>query len=124
MNTIKRLADNITRFLAEIAAYYNIPANEITAALNEVNFFTLYQTLCREASPVYAFRACRHLPFYILRIPFGKKYLISLYPSCVRKLVEINIKTLHKYSRIAAGFILCSRIPWCSPGIGAEPQQA
>lgn len=57
MNTIKKLADNIKNFLTEIATYYGIPKAEIVSTLREVNFYTLYQTLCRESSSVYAFRA-------------------------------------------------------------------
>lgn len=57
MNTIKKLSDNINTFLTVIASYYGIPKSEIVATLREVNFYTLYQTLCREASPVYAFRS-------------------------------------------------------------------
>lgn len=58
MNSIKKLKENITSFLTEIAAYYGIPKSEIVSTLQEVNFYCLYQTLCREAMPVFAFRAC------------------------------------------------------------------
>lgn len=57
MNTIKKLTDNINGFLTEIADYYGIPKSEIVSTLQDVNFYSLYQTLCREAMPVYAFRA-------------------------------------------------------------------
>lgn len=57
MNTIKKLADNINSFLVDIATYYGIPKSEIVSTLKEVNFYTLYQTLCREGSTVYAFHA-------------------------------------------------------------------
>lgn len=57
MNTIKKLKENITSFLTEIADHYGIPKSEIVSALREINFYCLYQTLCREAMPVYAFHA-------------------------------------------------------------------
>ena len=57
MNTIKKLADNVGNFLNEIAAYYGIPSSEIGSTLMEINFYSLYQTLCREAMPVHVFRA-------------------------------------------------------------------
>lgn len=58
MNTIKKLKENVTNFLNEIAAYYGIPKSEIGSSLREINFYSLYQTLCREAMPVFAFWAC------------------------------------------------------------------
>lgn len=57
MNTIKKLKENIASFLTEIAAYYGIPKSEVVSTLREVNFYCLYQTLCREAEPVYAFHS-------------------------------------------------------------------
>ncbi|MBQ6999560.1 MAG: hypothetical protein IJN67_15015 [Oscillospiraceae bacterium] len=68
MNTIKKLKDNITRFLTEIASYYGIPKSEIVSTLREINFYSLYQTLCREAMPIHVFRAYgeteRHQPYW------------------------------------------------------------
>jgi hypothetical protein len=57
MNSIKKLKENITSFLIEIAAYYGIPKSEIVSTIREINFYCLYQTLCREAMPVFAFHA-------------------------------------------------------------------
>ena len=57
MNTIRKLKENVASFLTEIAAYYGIPKSEVVSTLREVNFYSLYQTLCREAEPVYAFHS-------------------------------------------------------------------
>lgn len=57
MNTIKKLTENITDFLTEIANHYGIPKSEIVSSLREINFYSLYQTLCRDAAAIYTFRA-------------------------------------------------------------------
>ena len=57
MNTIKKLTESISNFLIEIANHYEIPSSEIVSTLMEINFYSLFQTLCREAEPVYAFRS-------------------------------------------------------------------
>lgn len=59
MNSIKKLKENVTSFLTEIADHYGIPKSEVVSTLREVNFYCLYQTLCREAMPVFSFRADR-----------------------------------------------------------------
>ena len=55
MNTIKKLTESISNFLTEIANHYEIPSSEIVSTLMEINFYSLFQTLCREAEPVYVF---------------------------------------------------------------------
>lgn len=57
MNTIKKLTESISNFFTEIANHYEIPSSEIVSTLMEINFYSLFQTLCREAEPVYAFRS-------------------------------------------------------------------
>ena len=57
MNTIKKLTESISNFFTEIAYHYEIPSSEIASTLMEINFYSLFQTLCREAEPVYAFRS-------------------------------------------------------------------
>ena len=57
MNSIKKLKENVASFMTEIAAHYGIPKSEVVAILREINFYCLYQTLCREAMPVFTFRA-------------------------------------------------------------------
>ena len=57
MNSIKKLKENVASFMTEIAAHYGIPKSEVVATLREINFYCLYQTLCREAMPVFTFRA-------------------------------------------------------------------
>lgn len=67
MNSIKKLKENVTSFLTEIANYYGIPKSEIISTLREVNFYSLYQTLCWKAMPIHAFEAFgvpeRHQPY-------------------------------------------------------------
>ena len=57
MNSIRKLKENVANFMTEIAAHYGIPKSEVVAILREINFYCLYQTLCREAMPVFTFRA-------------------------------------------------------------------
>ena len=84
MNSIKKLKENVASFMAEIAAHYGIPKSEVVAALREINFYCLYQTLCREAIPVFTFRACGDKEG---QQPFSGE---KLFPCCAINLYRVS----------------------------------
>ena len=84
MNSIKKLKENVASFMTEIAAHYGIPKSEVVAALREINFYCLYQTLCREAIPVFTFRACGDKEG---QQPFSGE---KLFPCCAINLYRIS----------------------------------
>ncbi len=57
MDTIKTLTENIVSFTNDIAEHYGLPKEEIAAALNQINYYALFQTLQHKAAPVYTFHA-------------------------------------------------------------------
>ncbi len=57
MDTIKTLTENIVSFTNDIAEHYGLPKEEIAAALNQINFYALYQTLKHKATPVLIYHA-------------------------------------------------------------------
>lgn len=57
MNAIRKLKENVASFMTEIAEHYGIPKSEIVSSLRTINFYCLYQTLRREAEPVFAFHS-------------------------------------------------------------------
>lgn len=84
MNSIKKLKENIAGFLTEIAAHYGIPKSEVVATLREINFYSLYQTLFREAMPVFTFRACGDKEG---QQPFSGE---KLFPCCAINLYRVS----------------------------------
>lgn len=84
MNSIKKLKENIAGFLTEIAAHYGIPKSEVVATLREINFYSLYQTLCWEAMPVFTFRACGDKEG---QQPFSGE---KLFPCCAINLYRVS----------------------------------
>ena len=84
MNSIKKLKENVASFMTEIAVHYGIPKSEVVAALREINFYCLYQTLCREAIPVFTFRACGDKEG---QQPFSGE---KLFPCCAINLYRVS----------------------------------
>lgn len=58
MNSIKKLKENVTSFLTEIANHYGLSMPLIEASLEGINFDSLYHSLYFKSMPVYSFRAC------------------------------------------------------------------
>ena len=84
MNSIKKLKENVASFMTEIAVHYGIPKSEVVATLREINFYCLYQTLCREAIPVFTFRACGDKEG---QQPFSGE---KLFPCCAINLYRVS----------------------------------
>ena len=89
MNSIKKLKENVASFMTEIAVHYDIPKSEVVATLREINFYCLYQTLCREAMPVFTFRACGDKEG---QQPFSGE---KLFPCCAINLYRVPAYCLH-----------------------------